>query len=186
MIDSIPSHRLDRPRFCPDQRCSFSKLQVDIIRRHGPCCAMTHNFIGDLYRLDHRDISRSLDIATRDSYPIGLFSESNASQKKRARWLWAGDPDFAAFNPGVLRACAPRRAVMEAQSGPVNRATYHAAPARGMVRLLTWEAFARRWLCKLFPLAAGAVRRSPGCADAGSPGCLYRRVSGHEPDAVRL
>ena len=142
VTEANPSHRLDWRRFCSDQMCSFNKLQVDIIRRHSPGRAITHNFIGDFYRLDHRDMSRSLDIATWDSYPIGLLSESHASQEKKARWLRAGDPDFAAFNHDVFRACAPRWAVMEQQPGPVNWATYNAAPAPGMVRLWTWEAFA--------------------------------------------
>ena len=142
VTEANPSHRLDWRRFCSDQMCSFNKLQVDIIRRHSPGRAITHNFIGDFYRLDHRDMSRSLDIATWDSYPIGLLSESHASQEKKARWLRAGDPDFAAFNHDVFRACAPRWAVMEQQPGPVNWATYNAAPAPGMVRLCTWEAFA--------------------------------------------
>ena len=142
VTEANPSHRLDWRRFCSDQMCSFNKLQVDIILRHSPGRAITHNFIGDFYRLDHRDMSRSLDIATWDSYPIGLLSESHASQEKKARWLRAGDPDFAAFNHDVFRACAPRWAVMEQQPGPVNWATYNAAPAPGMVRLWTWEAFA--------------------------------------------
>ena len=137
-----PAHRLDWRRFCSDQMCSYNELQVDIIRRLSPGREVTHNFIGDFYRLDHRNISRSLDVATWDSYPIGLLSESNASDEDKARWLRSGDPDFAAFNHDVFRACAPKWGVMEQQPGPVNWATYNPAPAPGMVRLWTWEAFA--------------------------------------------
>ncbi len=142
VTEANPSHRLDWRRFCSDQICSFNQLQVDIIRRHSPGRPITHNFIGDFFRLDHRDISKSLDIASWDSYPIGLLSESGAASEKKARFLRAGDPDFAAFNHDVFRACAPRWGVMEQQPGPVNWATYNAAPAPGMVRLWTWEAFA--------------------------------------------
>jgi beta-galactosidase len=142
VTEANPSQRLDWRRFCSDQMCSFNQAQVDIIRRYSPGRPVTHNFIGDFFRLDHRDISRSLDIATWDSYPIGLLSESKAPKEHKARWLRAGDPDFAAFNHDVFRACAPRWAVMEQQPGPVNWATYNAAPAPGMVRLWTWEAFA--------------------------------------------
>ncbi len=142
VTEANPSHRLDWRRFCSDQMCSFNQLQVDIIRRHSPGRAVTHNFIGDFFRLDHRDISRALDVATWDSYPIGLLSESQSPEERKVRWLRAGDPDFAAFNHDVFRACAPRWAVMEQQPGPVNWATYNAAPAPGMVRLWTWEAFA--------------------------------------------
>ncbi len=142
VTEAHPSHRLDWRRFCSDQICSYNQLQVDIIRRHSPGRAIAHNFIGDFFRLNHRDISRALDIAAWDSYPIGLLSESQAPQELKARWLRAGDPDFAGFNHDVFRACAPRWAVMEQQPGPVNWATYNAAPAPGMVRLWTWEAFA--------------------------------------------
>lgn len=142
VTEANPSHRLDWRRFCSDQMCSYNQLQVDIIRRHSPGRPVTHNFIGDFFRLDHRDLSRSLDIATWDSYPIGLLSESQAPRDLKARWLRAGDPDFAAFNHDVFRACAPRWAIMEQQPGPVNWATYNAAPAPGMVRVWTWEAFA--------------------------------------------
>lgn len=142
VTEANPSHRLDWRRFCSDQMCSFNQLQVDIIRNYSPGRAITHNFIGDFYRLDHRDISRSLDIASWDSYPIGLLSESDAPLDKKSRWLRTGHPDFAAFNHDVFRACAPRWSVMEQQPGPVNWATYNAAPAPGMVRLWTWEAFA--------------------------------------------
>lgn len=142
VTEANPSHRLDWRRFCSDQMCSYNQLQVDIIRRLSPGRPITHNFIGDFYRLDHRDISRSLDIASWDSYPIGLLSEGRASDQAKAQWLRTGDPDFAPFNHDVFRACAPRWAVMEQQPGPVNWATYNAAPAPGMVRLWTWEAFA--------------------------------------------
>jgi beta-galactosidase len=142
VTEANPSHRLDWRRFCSDQMCRFNQAQVDIIRRHSPRRAVTHNFIGDFYRLDHRDLSKSLDLASWDSYPIGLLSEGRAPQADKARWLRTGDPDFAAFNHDVFRACAPRWAVMEQQPGPVNWATYNAAPAPGMVRLWTWEAFA--------------------------------------------
>ena len=142
VTEANPSHRLDWRRFCSDQMCSFNQLQVDIIRRHSPGRPITHNFIGDFHRLDHHAISKSLDIASWDSYPIGLLSEGKAPNEEKSRWLRAGDPDFAAFNHDVFRACAPRWAVMEQQPGPVNWATYNAAPAAGMVRLWTWEAFA--------------------------------------------
>jgi beta-galactosidase len=142
VTEANPSHRLAWRRFCSDQMCCFNQLQVDIIRKHSPGRPITHNFIGDFYRLDHREISKSLDIASWDSYPIGLLSESAAPLEQKSRWLRTGHPDFAAFNHDVFRACAPRWSVMEQQPGPVNWATYNAAPAPGMVRLWTWEAFA--------------------------------------------
>ncbi len=142
VTEANPSQRLDWRRFCSHQICAFNRAQTEIIRQHSPGRPISHNFIGDFTRLDHRAISRDLDIAAWDSYPIGLLSEGHDSLEEKAHWLRSGHPDFAAFNHDVFRACAPRWGVMEQQPGPVNWATYNAAPAPGMVRLWTWEAFA--------------------------------------------
>lgn len=142
VTEAHPSHRLDWRRFCSDQMCRYNEMQVAIIRERSPGRPVTHNFIGDFTRLDHAKIGRSLDIASWDSYPIGLLSEGPASHEKKQRWLTRGDPDFAGFNHDVFRACSPKWAVMEQQPGPVNWARYNPAPAKGMVRLWTWEALA--------------------------------------------
>jgi beta-galactosidase len=141
VTEANPSHRLDWRRFCSDQMCDFNREQVEIIRTHSPQRPVTHNFIGDFTRLDHHKIGRDLDYATWDSYPIGLLSEGRAPKTEKMRRLQFGDPDFAAFNHDVFRACAPKWGIMEQQPGPVNWASYNAAPAPGMVRLWTWEAF---------------------------------------------
>ncbi len=142
VTEANPSHRLDWRRFCSDQMCDFNREQVGIIRRLSPDRPVTHNFIGDFTRLDHRKMGHDLDYATWDSYPIGLLSEGRAPKEEKLRRLRYGDPDFAAFNHDVFRACAPRWGIMEQQPGPVNWAGYNAAPAAGAVRLWSWEAFA--------------------------------------------
>ncbi|WP_213271624.1 beta-galactosidase [Hyphomonas sp.] len=142
VTEANPSHRLDWRRFCSDQMCAFNRDQVDILRKFSPGRPVTHNFIGDFIRLDHRKMGRDLDYASWDSYPIGLLSEGIASEGEKIRRLRYGDPDFAAFNHDVFRACAPKWGVMEQQPGPVNWANCNAAPAAGVVRLWTWEAFA--------------------------------------------
>ncbi|HRJ01959.1 MAG TPA: beta-galactosidase [Hyphomonas sp.] len=142
VTEANPSHRLDWRRFCSDQMCDFNHEQVEIIRRFSPERPITHNFIGDFTRLDHRKIGRDLDFATWDSYPIGLLSEGSAPKAEKIRRLRYGDPDFAAFNHDVFRACSEKWGIMEQQPGPVNWASYNAAPAAGVVRLWTWEAFA--------------------------------------------
>ncbi|MFN7056616.1 beta-galactosidase [Hyphomonas sp.] len=142
VTEANPSHRLDWRRFCSDQMCDFNREQVDIIRRLSPNRPVTHNFIGDYTRLDHRKMGRDLDYASWDSYPIGLLSEGSAPKEEKLRRLRYGDPDFAAFNHDVFRACAPKWGIMEQQPGPVNWAGYNAAPAPGAVRLWSWEAFA--------------------------------------------
>jgi beta-galactosidase len=142
VTEANPSHRLDWRRFCCDQMCAFNREQVEIIRRLSPDRPVTHNFIGDFTRLDHRRIGQDLDYASWDSYPIGFLSEGMAPREEKLRRLRYGDPDFAAFNHDVFRACAPKWGVMEQQPGPVNWAGYNAAPAAGAVRLWSWEAFA--------------------------------------------
>ncbi|KCZ93390.1 beta-galactosidase [Hyphomonas johnsonii] len=142
VTESNPSQHLDYQRFSSDEICEFNREQVDILRRYSPGRRIAHNYIGDFTKLDHHAIGASLDIAAWDSYPIGLLSEGDASEADKAHWLHHGHPDFAAFNHDVFRQCSAQWGVMEQQPGPVNWATHNAAPAPGMVRLWTWEAFA--------------------------------------------
>lgn len=142
VTEANPAHMLDWRRFCSYQMCTFNREQVEIIRRLSPGRKVTHNFIGDFFRLDHREMGRDLDISSWDSYPIGLLSESEADEASKLSWLRTGDPDFAAFNHDVFRACSPGWGVMEQQPGSVNWARYNPSPAPGMVRLWSWEAFA--------------------------------------------
>ena len=145
VTEANPSHRLDWKRFCSDQMVSFNREQVEILRSLSPGRPITHNFIGDFHVLDHHDMGRDLDVASWDSYPIGFLNDGPSamySKEEKTRWLHRGDPDFAAFNHDLFRGCAPAWAVMEQQPGPVNWARQNTAPAPGMVRLWTWEAFA--------------------------------------------
>ncbi len=142
VTEANPSHILDFRRFNSDQMVSFHAEQEAIIRRLSLDRPVTHNFIGDFVRLNHHDIGKHIDIATWDSYPIGLLSEGHFTPEEKSRWLRQGHPDFAAFNHDVYRGTAPEWAIMEQQPGPVNWARHNAAPAPGMVRLWTWEAFA--------------------------------------------
>jgi len=142
VTEANPSHRLDYRRFSSDEICEFNREQVDILRRHSPGRQIAHNYIGDFTKLDHHAIGASLDVAAWDSYPIGLLSEGDDNEADKAHWLCYGHPDFAAFNHDLFRHCSPQWGVMEQQPGPVNWATHNAAPAPGMVRLWTWEAFA--------------------------------------------
>lgn len=142
VTEANPSHILDFRRFNSDQMVSFHAEQEAILRRLSPDRPVTHNFIGDFVRLNHHDIGKHLDITTWDSYPIGLLSEGAFTTEEKTRWLHQGHPDFAAFNHDTFRGTAPAWAIMEQQPGPVNWARHNAAPAPGMVRLWTWEAFA--------------------------------------------
>ena len=141
-----PSHVLDFYRFSSDQVASYNELQVEIIRKHSPGRFITHNFMGAFLDFDHFKLSRSIDFASWDSYPLG-FTDSIAAtgftEAERLRYAKTGHPDISAFHHDLYRAMTAKRFwVMEQQPGPVNWAQWNPSPAPGMVRLWTWEALA--------------------------------------------
>ncbi len=143
VTEAHPSHRLDWNRFASDEVVSFNRLQVDILRRLSPGRDIVHNFMGFYTEFDHFAVSRDLDAATWDSYPLGFLDTFWFSPEDKARYLRQGHPDIAAFHHDLYRGCGRGRMwVMEQQPGPVNWAAYNPAPLPGMVRAWTWEAIA--------------------------------------------
>jgi beta-galactosidase len=143
VTETNPSHRLDYQRFASDEIASFNRLQVDIIRRHSPGRDVLHNFMGFTMDFDHFEVSRDLDAASWDNYPIGTLESIWASREDKSRYLRQGHPDVSAFHHDLYRACGRGRFwVMEQQPGPVNWARHNPSPLPGMVRLWSWEAFA--------------------------------------------
>ena len=144
-----PSHVLDFRRYSSSQVVSFNRLQTDLIRKYSDA-PIGHNFMGLITDFDHYDVSADLDIATWDSYPIGLLDRDTKDEEIKQRYLGVGDPDLQAFHHDLYRACGQIRNgvddgrwwVMEQQPGPVNWAPYNPAPYQGAVRLWAWEAFA--------------------------------------------
>ena len=139
-----PSHVMAFRRFTSDQTVAFNRLQVEIIRAHAPGRDVLHNYMGQVTDFDHFEVSRDLDIATWDAYPLGFLEDRVvAGDAWKRRFSKAGDPDFQAFHHDLYRAmCAGRWWVMEQQPGPVNWAPYNPAPRAGMVRLWSLEAMA--------------------------------------------
>jgi beta-galactosidase len=143
VTESNPSHRLDYRRFASDEVAGFNKIQTDIIRRLSPGRDVTHNFMAFHTDADAFEISKDLDFASWDNYPLGTLGQSWLPRETKARYLRQGHPDMAAFQHDLYRACGRGRWwVMEQQPGPVNWANYNPAPLPGMVRAWTWEAFA--------------------------------------------
>ena len=143
VTESNPAHRLDYWRFSTDQICKFNKAQVDIIRQHAPGRDVLHNFMGNFVEFDHHLVSKDLDIATWDNYPLGFLTRDNQSVDDQQRYLRTGHPDGSAFHHDLYRGCCNGRWwIMEQQPGPVNWAPYNPSPLAGMVRLWGWEAFA--------------------------------------------
>ena len=138
-----PAHALAFRRFASDQVVAFNRAQVEIIRAHSDA-PITHNYMGRITDFDHFKVGEDLDFASWDSYPLGFLEDRvGADADHQRRFARQGDPDFQAFHHDLYRAVGKGRWwVMEQQPGPVNWAPSNPAPAPGMVRLWSWEAFA--------------------------------------------
>lgn len=144
VTEATPAHRLDHWRFSSSQVSDFNRAQADTVRAHVPADVwVTHNFMGNFYAFDHFAVAHELDLATWDSYPLGFLDGGWFSAADKARYRQTGHPDWAAFHHDLYRGVGRGRfGVMEQQPGPVNWATWNAAPAAGLVRLWSWEAIA--------------------------------------------
>jgi beta-galactosidase len=143
VTEANPAHRLDYRRFASDEVVAYNRLQVEIIRAASPGRPVAHNYMGFFTEFDHHAVSKDLDIASWDSYPIGFTQDrAGLSEAEKRRWLRTGHPDIPAFHHDLYRGmCQGRWWVMEQQPGPVNWAPWNPAPEDGMVRLWTWQAF---------------------------------------------
>jgi len=143
VTESNPAHQLAFWRFSSDQIKKFNLAQVALLRKLSPDRDILHNFMGNFVEFDHHDVSRDLDIASWDNYPLGFLTRDNSDPADQARFLRTGHPDGSAFHHDLYRGCCNGRWwVMEQQPGPVNWAPYNPSPLPGMVRLWGWEAFA--------------------------------------------
>jgi beta-galactosidase len=143
VTEANPAAKLDFWRFQSEQVADYNRTQCEIIRRHSPGRWITHNFMGFFNEFDHWAVSRDLDLAAWDSYPIGFVERFHFSDAERVVWHQTSHPDVAPFHHDLYRGIGRGRFwVMEQQPGPVNWAPWNPVPAPGMVRLWTFEAFA--------------------------------------------
>lgn len=143
VTEANPAHRLDYQRFASDEVRRFSRAQCEIVRELSPGRLLVHNFMQLFTGFDHHAVAADLDVASWDSYPIGALEMFWFSDSDKRRWLRTGHPDFTGFHHDLYRGMSRQPFwVMEQQPGPVNWARWNPAPAPGMVRLWTWEAFA--------------------------------------------
>ena len=138
-----PAHVMDFRRYTSDQVVKFNNSQVTVLRKFSEA-PLIHNYMGRITAFDHYEVGDDLDIASWDSYPLGLLEMvSDADEKFKAKYAHQGDPDFQSFHHDLYRTVGSGRWwVMEQQPGPVNWAAYNPAPLAGMVRLWSWEAIA--------------------------------------------
>ncbi len=170
-----PAHVLDFQRFASDEVVAFNRAQVEILRARSPGRDIVHNFMGFFTQFDHHAVSRDLDVAGWDSYPLGFLEQFWFPVADKLRYARTGHPDIAAFHHDLYRGCSNGRWwVMEQQPGPVNWAGFNPAPLPGMVRLWTLEAMAHgaelvsyfRWRQAPFgqeQMHTGLLR--PNCSD---------------------
>ena len=146
VTEANPAHCLDYWRFASEQVANYNRLQADIVRQYAPGRPVTHNFMGFFTLFDHAKVAADLDFASWDSYPLGFTDERMPwlNDDERTAFARTGHPDVAAFHHDLYRGISRNREfwVMEQQPGPVNWAPHNPAPAAGMVRLWTYEAFA--------------------------------------------
>ena len=143
VTEANPAHVLAFRRYSSDAVVAFNRVQCDIIRPRSPGRDVVHNFMGFFTDFDHHAVSRDLDVASWDSYPLGFLEQFWFPVADKQRYARQGGPDIAAFHHDLYRGCANGRWwVMEQQPGPVNWASHNPAPLPGMVRLWTLEAMA--------------------------------------------
>ncbi|PQV44794.1 beta-galactosidase [Paraburkholderia sp. BL21I4N1] len=143
--DANPIHLIEFRRFMSDEVASFHCEQIDVLRQHAPDADLLHNFMGFFTTFDHYRFAEgdALDVAAWDSYPIARTESIALPDEQKARYARTAHPDVSAFDHDRYRAIGRGRFwVMEQQAGPVNWAPWNPVPAKGMVRLWAYEAFA--------------------------------------------
>lgn len=143
--DANPIHLLDFRRFMSDEVASFHREQIDVLRRLAPHADLLHNFMGFFTTFDHYRFAadNGIDVAAWDSYPIARTESIALPEAQKALYARTAHPDVSAFDHDRYRAIGGGRFwVMEQQAGPVNWAPWNPVPAKGMVRLWAYEAFA--------------------------------------------
>ncbi|KAK3604174.1 hypothetical protein CHS0354_001981 [Potamilus streckersoni] len=140
-----PSQVMDFRRFSSDQVIRFNRTQTEIIRRLSPGRFITHNSMGMFFDYDHYPFAEDLDFISWDNYPLGFLSVSDCfDADEKQIYLRTGHPDLSPFMHDLFRGQSAQKKfwVIEQQPGPVNWAPYNPAPAKGIVRLWTWQNFA--------------------------------------------
>src|SRR5579871_1268585 len=129
--DHNPSLALDFRRWSSEAVADFQRFQVEILRRANPEWFITHNFMGLFDEVDAEQLSRDLDFASWDNYPITTWGGG------------AANPANAAFAHDVTRGFKRRSFwVMEQLAGPTGSGEMSPAPRPGQIPFLAWQAIA--------------------------------------------
>ncbi|MEO1202272.1 MAG: beta-galactosidase [Pseudomonadota bacterium] len=146
VTETNPAHRLAYRRFASDQVIAFHDRMIEAIRKHSPGRFVMHNLIpfADT-NVDNAALTRKLDFASYDSYPLGrtdvLFADESTAFLRR--YMRTGHPDLNSYSLAQTRSVSNSGFwIMEQQPGSVNWAGNNPIPAPGMIRFWTLEAFA--------------------------------------------
>jgi len=143
VTETNPAHRLAFWRYSSDQVVEFNRVQTEILRQHSPGRDLIHNYMGNFVQFDHHAVSKDLDVASWDNYPLGFLTRDGYTDEEQAMYLRTGHPDSSSFHHDLYSGCNNGRWwLMEQQPGPVNWAPYNPSPLDGMVRFWGWEAIA--------------------------------------------
>jgi beta-galactosidase len=117
-------------RFSSDVQVAFHHEQAELIRRHSPGRAITHNLMGLFPQIDYYRLAADLDVVSWDNYP---FFQTHGSRRP--------PPPLA---HDLMRGLKRKPVwVMEQASGAGGWGTYPATPPPGQMRLWAYQAVAR-------------------------------------------
>lgn len=129
--DHNPSLMLDFQRWSSDTVADFQRMQIEILRRANPDWFITHNFMGAFDEVDGAALSRDLDFASWDNYPLTTWGGSKVNLS------------HAAFAHDITRGFKNRNFwVMEQLAGPTGAGTLSPTPRPGQIPFLAWQAIA--------------------------------------------
>ena len=101
VTEANPSHNFDFRKFSSDQVKNFNSQQVKIINEHSPERPVSHNYMGHFVEFDHREVSKDLEIAAWNSYPLGNLQNMQTIAREDKKLLRdcfnMGDPDFPSY-----------------------------------------------------------------------------------------
>ena len=133
----------------------FHAQMTAVLRAHCGDQFITHNFIpvrdtnADVFA-----IAAPLDFPSYDSYPLGrtdVILHGRLPRDEFAKFQRTGHPDLSGLALDQTRGLGNGSFwIMEQQPGPVNWAYANPAPAPGMIRLWSFEAFAHGADCVSF------------------------------------
>ena len=129
--DHNPSLMLEFRRWQSGMVADFQRMQVEILRRANSDWFITHNFMGAFDEVDGRELSRDLDFASWDNYPLTTWGGSKVNLS------------HAAFAHDITRGFKERNFwVMEQLAGPTGAGTMAPTPRPGVIPYLAWQSIA--------------------------------------------